>query len=265
MHPNLVLGERGFPLIARRRWAIGSTDLKNKTVLVQGTGNGWDLFSWASFGPKKLIGIDLFDFESWSEIEDSIRASFDIDVEFHKSPLDELPFIANESVDLCASDAVFEHVTNLDCVLKETFRILRPGGTVYASYGPLWYCAGGDHFSGRGGIVNAFNHILLGEDDYRDYFDKYKKETEDFQSGGRYVDLGLFSKLRTEEYLELFRSSGFVVDGLILQLSKQALMFKRCYSESFHELLEKNSECTKDDLVVKTNLVRLRKPAQPVL
>src|SRR5262249_23128415 len=68
LKPSLVLPERGFPLVARRKWALGKRDIHDKTLLVEGTGNGWDLASWAEFRPQKIIGVDLYPFESWNEI-----------------------------------------------------------------------------------------------------------------------------------------------------------------------------------------------------
>ena len=64
--PNLVLGERGMPLIARRKRALRGASLQGKTVIVQGTGNGADLYHWAKFKPQKIIGLDLFEFDSWA-------------------------------------------------------------------------------------------------------------------------------------------------------------------------------------------------------
>jgi len=38
-------------------------------VLVQGTGTGWDVISWARLRPRKIIATDMFPFEdSWEDI-----------------------------------------------------------------------------------------------------------------------------------------------------------------------------------------------------
>lgn len=63
--PDLVLPEKGFPLRARRRWATAYQGLAGKNILIQGTGNGWDAASWAGYGPKKIVAVDLFPFETW--------------------------------------------------------------------------------------------------------------------------------------------------------------------------------------------------------
>lgn len=160
--PDLVLPGRGFPLRTRRRWSNAYKPLTGKTILVQGTGNGWDAVSWAKHKPKKIIAVDLFAFDSWKEVRKYVISKFGVEIEFHATPLHNLNFINNQAIDICASDAVFEHVQNLQEVMLETNRILKPDGFVYATYGPLWYCAGGDHFA-RGGLKNIFNHILINE------------------------------------------------------------------------------------------------------
>jgi SAM-dependent methyltransferase len=47
--------------------------------------------------------------------------------------------------DLLVSHAVFEHVSGLGAALAEMRRILRPGGELVATFGPIWSCAWGHH------------------------------------------------------------------------------------------------------------------------
>ena len=167
-NPDFILPGRGMPLEARRKWGSGlCKDIHNATILVQGTGTGWDVISWAKLRPKKIIATDLFNFrKSWDEISSYCDETFGVEIEFHQATLEDHSFLENESIDFCASDAVFEHCQDLKAVLQEAFRILKPTGSLYASYGPLWFAPGGDHFSGRGGLSNAFNHLLLNSEDY---------------------------------------------------------------------------------------------------
>ncbi|HDH05749.1 MAG TPA: class I SAM-dependent methyltransferase [Nitrospirae bacterium] len=128
--PDLVLPERGFPLATRRKWGSGFQSLAGKTILVQGVGNGWDVASWAEFRPDTIIGIDLFEFPSWPEVREYAAKEYGVKVEFKASPLHKLNFIADRSVDICASDAVFEHIDDMPAVMRETFRILKDEGLV---------------------------------------------------------------------------------------------------------------------------------------
>jgi SAM-dependent methyltransferase len=261
LRPTLVLGPRGFPLNDRRQWGIGDMGtLRDKVVLVQGTGNGWDLADWAKYQPKRLIGVDLFEFDSWNDVKNYVESNGTTKVEFQATSLERVPYLSDCSVDLCASDAVFEHVRDMPALLAETYRVLRPGGVVYATYGPIWYTAGGDHYSGRGGLENVFNHVRLGPQSYRDYFDSQKVANEDFQSGGRYVELDLFSKLKTSDYLAAFRNAGFDIDDLIIEVSRDAIRFKQEFPDHWRQTLNRNPGITADDLLIKANFVRLKKP-----
>lgn len=259
--PLWVLPERGFPIIARRQWANAYRPLAGTSLLIQGTGNGWDVVSWAKHHPRIIHAVDLFAFESWPQVTDYVEKEYHVKVEFHKSSLDQLGFLDRESIDLCASDAVFEHLQNLESVMRETHRIIKPDGLVYATYGPMWYCAAGDHY-GRGSLIDVFNHLLLDEGDYEKYVQRYKQPLEDAQAGVRYLELDMFSRLRTEDYMKIYQSCEFQVDSLILEISRQAIRFKEEYPDLFQELLKKYPQCNSDDFIIKANFVRLKKQSR---
>jgi SAM-dependent methyltransferase len=256
--PSAVLRERGFPVETRRRWAVADLDVKHSVILVQGTGSGWDVLTWARLRPKQIIATDLFAFDAWEEISRYCQATWNVSCEFQQAPLEDHAFLADGSVDVCVSDAVFEHCRDLGAVLAETRRVLKPRGRVYASYGPLWYCGGGDHFSSRGGLETLYNHLLLSPRDYQAYVDEQRQHTEGFQDGYRYLELDLFSKLTTAEYLRAFRNAGLGLDSLILELSSPGLRFRKIYPAHYRRLLQATAgRCQPDDLIVKANLVKL--------
>jgi SAM-dependent methyltransferase len=256
--PAAVLRERGFPVEARRRWALADLNVSNSVILVQGTGSGWDVLTWARFRPKRIIATDLFAFDAWDEISRHCAAKWNVACEFRQAPLEDHAFLADGSVDLCVSDAVFEHCRDLGAVLAETRRLLKPGGRLYASYGPLWFCGGGDHYSGRGGLETLYNHLLLSPPDYKAYVDERRQDAEGFQDGHRYIELDLFSKLTTGDYLRAFRNIGLSIDALILEVSSPGLRFRKAFPSRYRQLLATTrGQCAPDDLIVKANLVRL--------
>lgn len=264
LQPRFCLGPRGLPLESRRRWGLKYLkEIRNLSLLVQGTGSGWDVISWAQLRPRKIIATDLFPFEdSWESIAQYCYDRFHVPVEFRVAPIEDLSFLGSNSVDFIASDAVYEHCRDLPAVMSESFRVLKPGGCIYASYGPLYYCAGGDHFSGRGGLDNCFNHLLLAPEAYRRYLDSHRQEIEDFQGGARYIELKLFSYLTTSQYLRIFQAAHFVVKELIIEISPDAVQFKQTYPDRFALLVEKQQDkCHMDDLLIKANLIILQKPS----
>lgn len=252
-----VLGERGMPIEARRAWANRSKRIAGATLLVQGTGTGWDVVSWARFRPRRIFATDMFSFPEWPDVADHVKRKYGVEVIFTRGSLEHLEFATN-SIDLVVSDAVFEHCTDIQSVLSETRRVIRSDGIVYATYGPLWYSAGGDHFSGRGGLSNAYNHVALSSADYKKYFQSNLQSREDYQSGGRYVALALFSKLTTRQYLRAFDEARLSAERLILEVSSDALAYKRAYPSAFANLLSRLVDVSSDDLMIKANFVILR-------
>lgn len=260
--PNFCLGARGMPLETRRRWGTKyMSNIRDSIMLVQGTGTGWDVISWAKLRPRHIIATDMFPFEdSWEEITRYCYDHYKVTVDFRLSAIEDVTFLESNSVDFIASDAVYEHCRDLPGVMRESSRILKPGGCIYASYGPLYFCAGGDHFSGRGGLSTCFNHLLLDPEAYQRYLEAYQEEIEDFQGGARYIKLDLFSYLTTRQYIDICRKSHFVVKGLILEISADALRFKKLFSDKFNFIMDKyKDKCGKDDLLIKSNLIILQK------
>ena len=58
-NPSLILFTRGMPWETRRKWGSSLCNLSESTILIQGTGTGWDVISWARLRPQKIIAIDL--------------------------------------------------------------------------------------------------------------------------------------------------------------------------------------------------------------
>lgn len=258
--PCHTLFDRGLPLESRRRRAVRRMDVGASTILIQGTGSGWDVVSWAMLRPRRILAVDLTEFaESWEQVARHCRDQLKVPVEFRAAPLEDLSFIGSGQVDLCASDAVLEHCTDLPAVLEESRRVLGDTGRFYAAYGPLWWSAGGDHYSGRGGLSEAYNHLVLDPADYRRYFERHLADDEDFQSGGRYVEIDLFSRLSTFEYFAAFDRAGLQRDETWLFVSRNALEFRRRYPARWEALLSRlPPHLVEDDLLVTGHVVYLR-------
>jgi len=260
--PRLVLGPRGLPLESRRRWGGKYVrHIRDSRLLVQGTGTGWDVVSWARLRPRQIIATDMFPFEdSWGEIARYCHDRYGVPVEFRAAPIEAVPFLEDNSVDLIASDAVYEHCRDLPAVMRESQRVLKPGGFIYAAYGPLYFCAGGDHFSGRGGLETCFHHLRLDPKAYREYLEAHQEEIEDFQGGKRYIDLDLFSYLTTSGYLEIYQDARFTLKELLLEISPEALRYQKLFPDEFEAIVhQQQHRCRRDDLLIKANFIILQK------
>ena len=100
----------------------------SETVLDLGSGGGIDvLLSARRVGPTgKVYGLDMTD-EMLALAEDNKRKSGLTNVEFLKGEIEDIP-LPDNSVDVIISNCVINLSADKDCVLKEAFRVLKPGG-----------------------------------------------------------------------------------------------------------------------------------------
>jgi len=178
-------------------------------------------------------------------------------LEFTQSDLSHIEHFSDSSLDVVGSDAVFEHVRNLSDVLLEFHRLLRPGGIVYATFGPLWYCWGGDHISGYDAIAAGYNHLVLDRSAYTRYIDTLGTFSHSEHDGRTWIENGLFSYLRPTQYLEALEKAGFHREYVALIIEPRAI---KCLLENpvlASMLLGKHD---KFDLIVTGMTIIYRKP-----
>jgi arsenite methyltransferase len=104
-------------------------DLKEgETVLDLGSGGGIDvLLSARRVGPTgKVYGLDMTDEMLALARDNQIKAGVS-NVEFLKGTIEAIPLPAN-SVDVIISNCVINLSSDKDAVLREAFRVLKPGG-----------------------------------------------------------------------------------------------------------------------------------------
>lgn len=99
-----------------------------ETVLDLGSGGGIDvLLSARRVGPAgKAYGLDMTD-EMLALANENKRKAGATNVEFLKGEIENVP-LPNDSVDVVISNCVINLSANKDRVLREAFRVLKPGG-----------------------------------------------------------------------------------------------------------------------------------------
>lgn len=204
-------GQRGNDYERHRKRVARFITIRSTSILVAGCGTGRDLESWVRLRPKSIIGIDLFSYprawELWKKRFDVMAP--EVETSFVQRNLEDLSQFPDGSFDLISSDAVFEHVRNLPAVLAQFHRVLKPGGVLYATFGPLWYCWGGDHVSGYDSVLSGFNHLTLTSSDYRRYLNRLGEHVHSEQDGRTWIDNDLFSRLKPVQYLQCLDAAGF--------------------------------------------------------
>lgn len=219
-NPDLWLwGQRGNDYERHRRRVAKMLPLEGRNILVAGCGTGQDLESWARLNPRSMVGVDWFSYErAWQLWKNRLSVvAPSVNVSFEQGNLEQTRFEAG-SFDVISSDAVFEHLKNLPKVLEEFHRILRPGGILYSTFGPLWYGWGGDHVSGYDKVTSGYNHLLLTGRDYQDYLDRLGPYSHSEHDGRTWIEHDLFSRLTPMEYIGSLEKAGFrrrFVSGII--------------------------------------------------
>jgi len=118
--------ERGHCLLDRYFGAIPREEFRGKTVLDFGSFTGGRIVYWKEhfhFGETKAFDINpLFE-----EAGRSFARQKGVDVDFTTAFGEALPY-ASDYFDLIISYDVFEHVRDLEKVMDECWRVLKPGG-----------------------------------------------------------------------------------------------------------------------------------------
>ena len=114
--------------------------VEGATVVDLGCGTGRDVFLLAQLvGPDgRVHGVDMTE-EQLAVARDTLawhqeRFGYaEGNVELHQGFIEDLSFLADDSVDLIVSNCVVNLSPRKDLVLAEAFRVLKPGGSFYLS------------------------------------------------------------------------------------------------------------------------------------
>ncbi len=219
------LGGRGNEPEAHLRRTASMASLRDADVLVAGAGGGDELALWERQRARSLTATDFFASpDAWRRHARTRFAQADVR---------SLPF-ADASFDVVASTALFEHVDRVEEAAAEMARVARPGGVVFANFGPLYHTYGGAHFEG------AYEHLWMTDAQLEQYLVARNIPVE-LDDGLVWLRNGMFSRLRYDEYLAIFRRH-FDIAHLQITVSQDALRYKRAHPAAWAALTERIAE-----------------------
>jgi len=136
----------------------GKANFRGQVVLDVGCGQGSLCLDMARRGAKKVVGIDIDGpvIEFARRNLQSHYPEWQSVVSFECCKLDALP---DNTFDLVVSKDAFEHVLDLRGLLAGIRQCLKPGGRLYAGFGPLYKSPNGYHTRTHFGL--PWGHLLI--------------------------------------------------------------------------------------------------------
>jgi len=182
----------------------GQPDFNQATVLDVGCGHGSMAIYVAQANAKSVVGLDinckLIDFANANLKQNYPNLASQITF----NCLDLCDYPEDTTFDYIISKDSFEHFLNLPEMLSEMRKHLKPGGRIYAGFGPLYNSPFGDHEYAKSRI--PWRHLLLGEEGLVDRVNR-RWGTNHIHS---LHDLGL-NGLALADYEHIFNDSGLSV------------------------------------------------------
>lgn len=196
-------------------------------VLDIGCGLGSLAIYIASCGANRVVGLDV-NASSIRFARENSRQNFPHlleRVEFVDQALADYP---EEQFDIIVSKNAFEHIVEFESNVLEMKKRLKPGGRIYAGFGPLYRSPHGFHGAGTDGLVSfPWEHLIVGEKVLVQRWNRRnKRPIESVREAG-------LNLLKPEEYLHIFQSAGFTIVSLRYNQARDETLFARAISSSF--------------------------------
>jgi SAM-dependent methyltransferase len=128
----------------------------------------------------------------------------------------------SDSFDYVVSHAAFEHVSYFDRAIAEIFRILRPGGKLVSSFGPIWSCKWGHHlwvkidgqaYNFQTCILPSYCHLMMDQDEIASAaFDVTGNRRAADAVADYVVNSSEQNRLMYCQYKRIIAASGFVIE-----------------------------------------------------
>ncbi len=172
-----------------------SIDLSDRRVLELGCGGGFEVWYLSHHFGADAWGVDVSERRGWATLADDRTHFRCADLATDRS-------FETDFFDRVISFSVLEHVVHPYAVLRELFRIMKPGGLAWISAN-LHRGPRASHLYRE--LYFPFPHLLFSDDVIREYRAKHHDRPE----GAAWVN-----RLTWSQYEDYFREIGFVIHAL---------------------------------------------------
>jgi SAM-dependent methyltransferase len=191
--------------------------LKGRTVLDFGAGRGIDAVDAAAHGSAAVYGAEVL--ASYRETADALAQRYGVaDRCTFFDPLADHATVERlaGTLDVVYTLDSFEHFADPEAMLEEMYRLLRPGGVLLISFGPLWLHPYGPHLMHFNRL--PWLHFLFREKTIIDVRETYihdgARRFEDIASGLNRMTVGRFTGMIERSKFDVARLKLMPIRGL---------------------------------------------------
>jgi len=193
---------------------------KDKVVLDIGCGAAGKTLSYATSGVKHIYGVDVVDYYEKEAMELANQKGLTDIFTFLCADASKLSFNDNFFDTIIMNDAM-EHVDKPLEVLKECYRILKPGGRLFVNF-PPYYHPFGAHLSDVIGI--PWVHMFFTE---KTLINGYKDLVQKHPDAQKRIDFRIGKKEDGEEYFSYINKMTLKRFSTILPQTKYKVFYSR--------------------------------------
>ncbi|WIG56979.1 MAG: hypothetical protein OJF61_002767 [Rhodanobacteraceae bacterium] len=190
----------GLPYSVTLRNLLGPAwedELRGRTVIDFGCGQGRGSIEMAQHGAGRVIGIDIR--------PDRLAMAEQLAREAGVQDRCEFVSKANAAADLAVSIDAFEHFDDPGGILRLVRDMVRPGGRFVVSFGPTWYHPYGGHFFS----IFPWSHLVFSERSQIRWRAEFKDDGAtrftEVQGGLNLMTIAQFERLVAESGLAIER------------------------------------------------------------
>lgn len=167
---------------------------RGKTVLDMGCGAAGKSMYYLSLGAERVVGVDIVERYEREAEAFALKLGFGRRFSFICASADDLPF-PDGTFDTIIMNDFMEHVSDPEGALRESLRLIKPGGKIYINF-PPYYHPFGAHMSDV--IYTPWAHMFFSE---KTLVKVYKELAAPLPDGAERVALRIATDAKGREYI----------------------------------------------------------------